>query len=98
MKKLKAFVVKRMQAFCAILALILGVGGALAFTPKQLDPCAGATLYAFNPNTGIWVVVPFNGPCDDVSGACKYYNAGTKTAPNYKPCDTGIYGVGPYSF
>ena len=88
---------KKLQVFFAVLSMVIGIGGAFAFTTK-VDECTSVTFYAFNPDEG-YVQVTFNPTlnCEGDTGACYYYNAGTTQVPNYKPCPTS-YGVGPHVF
>lgn len=93
MKKLQAFLVKRSQAFFAILAVVMGIGSALAFTPKHDDPCASATLYYFNGST--YVQITTSGSCNIFfpDHSCKYYQSSPGV---FTGCDPSLYGAGRF--
>jgi hypothetical protein len=87
-KIIKALIfMKKIRVFFAILSVVMGIGGAFAFTPKTFAPCTSVTTFYYNTGTGYAVANILTGQCLQEEGNCLYFDAGPNATPRYQPCD-----------
>lgn len=75
---------KKLQVFFAVLSMVIGIGGAFAFTPKEFDPCPSTQLYYFNDQVSQYHRITTTGICLGTAPfSCKFYK---DASGNLIPC------------